>query len=108
MNVLDGSMCPENVIFIMTTNYPEKLDKALIRPGRIDMNIELKKCSRYQLAQIYKDIYSKMLPEPYLNRFREDTYITAEIILHLFYNKLNAKLSVEDFTSTLSCAMHSY
>ena len=26
----------------MTTNYPEKLDKALLREGRIDINTELK------------------------------------------------------------------
>lgn len=36
LNVLDGVVdCPERII-IMTTNHPEKLDPALIRPGRIN------------------------------------------------------------------------
>ena len=26
-------------MLVITTNYPEKLDKALIRPGRIDMKV---------------------------------------------------------------------
>ena len=41
LNILDGLQeCPGRII-IMTTNKPEKLDKALIRPGRIDYNIEM-------------------------------------------------------------------
>jgi hypothetical protein len=39
LNVIDGIVeCPERII-IMTTNHPEKLDPALIRPGRIHLNI---------------------------------------------------------------------
>jgi ATP-dependent 26S proteasome regulatory subunit len=39
LNILDGlHECPGRII-IMTTNKPELLDKALIRPGRIDYNI---------------------------------------------------------------------
>ena len=30
-------------ILIITTNYREKLDKALTRPGRIDLEIEFKR-----------------------------------------------------------------
>lgn len=37
LNVLDGMVTPDGRIFIMTTNYPERLDAALIRPGRIDV-----------------------------------------------------------------------
>lgn len=40
LNALDGIMTPDGSIFIMTTNYPELLDAALIRPGRIDMQEE--------------------------------------------------------------------
>lgn len=43
LNVLDGVLELNDVIIVMTTNHIDKLDKALIRPGRITMNIELKK-----------------------------------------------------------------
>ena len=42
LNILDGIIETPGRIIIMTTNYPEKLDKALLREGRIDINTELK------------------------------------------------------------------
>lgn len=40
LNVLDGIATPDGRIVIMTTNYPERLDAALIRPGRADVREE--------------------------------------------------------------------
>jgi len=45
LNILDGLQeCPGRII-VMTTNKPENLDKALIRPGRIDFNINFTKAT---------------------------------------------------------------
>lgn len=41
LNCLDGLSAPSNMIYIMTTNHVEKLDPALIRPGRIDLSLEV-------------------------------------------------------------------
>ena len=41
LNVLDGVVDTPERILIMTTNHPERLDPALIRPGRIDKKILL-------------------------------------------------------------------
>eukprot|EP00904_Undaria_pinnatifida_P012176 jgi/Undpi1/8089/HiC_scaffold_24.g10561.m1 len=41
LNVLDGIVDTPGRIVIMTTNHPEALDAALIRPGRIDKKIYL-------------------------------------------------------------------
>lgn len=38
LNALDGITTPDGRIFILTTNYPERLDAALIRPGRCDVH----------------------------------------------------------------------
>ena len=37
LNALDGITTPDGRIFVMTTNHPELLDAALIRPGRADV-----------------------------------------------------------------------
>ena len=42
LNELDGINSVSNVIYIFTTNHIEKLDPALIRPGRIDLRLEIK------------------------------------------------------------------
>jgi len=41
LNVLDGVVDTPGRLLVMTTNHPEKLDPALIRPGRIDKNVKL-------------------------------------------------------------------
>eukprot|EP00978_Attheya_sp_CCMP212_P001551 scaffold3165_cov48-Attheya_sp.AAC.6 len=41
LNVLDGVVDTPGRILIMTTNHPEMLDPALIRPGRIDKKLML-------------------------------------------------------------------
>jgi hypothetical protein len=37
LNALDGVATPHGLITIMTTNHPEHLDPALMRPGRVDV-----------------------------------------------------------------------
>jgi hypothetical protein len=39
MQALDGVMSPEGVVIIMTTNHKERLDPALIRPGRVHLEL---------------------------------------------------------------------
>merc|ERR1719487_2692039 len=41
LNVLDGVVDTPERIVVMTTNHPEMLDPALIRPGRIDQKLLL-------------------------------------------------------------------
>ncbi len=41
LSFLDGPTSPTNVIFVATTNYIDKLDKATLRKGRFDLIIEL-------------------------------------------------------------------
>ena len=53
LNVLDGFHAPENVLFVMTTNRIETLDKALLRPGRIDYRLYLGKASDCQKVELY-------------------------------------------------------
>ncbi|CAN6484861.1 unnamed protein product [Victoria cruziana] len=47
LNFIDGlwSSCGDERIIIFTTNHKEKLDPALLRPGRMDMHIYMGYCS---------------------------------------------------------------
>ncbi|CAN0896157.1 AAA-ATPase At3g50940 [Linum grandiflorum] len=47
LNFIDGlwSSCGDERIIIFTTNHKEKLDPALLRPGRMDMHIHMSYCS---------------------------------------------------------------
>jgi len=48
LNALDGIWTPHGLITIMTTNYKETLDNALLRPGRIDVDEEFTALDREQ------------------------------------------------------------
>lgn len=45
LNIIDGLNESSDRIIIITSNHPEKLDKALLRSGRIDIKINFKKSS---------------------------------------------------------------
>jgi chaperone BCS1 len=58
LNVLDGFHAPSGVLFVMTTNHVEKLDQALLRPGRIDYKLYLGKASDFQKVELYRRFFS--------------------------------------------------
>ncbi|KAK9711683.1 hypothetical protein K7432_007672 [Basidiobolus ranarum] len=57
---LDGHSLSDGNIVIMTTNHPELLDPAVVRPGRMDLKIELGYCTHYQI----QNMYSSVLEDP--------------------------------------------
>lgn len=57
LNAIDGVSSQEGRILIMTTNSPESLDKALIRPGRVDMHIAFKLPSKVDMKELFLSMY---------------------------------------------------
>jgi chaperone BCS1 len=57
LNVLDGFYAPTGVVFVMTTNHIDKLDAALLRPGRIDYKLYLGNASDYQKMELYRRFF---------------------------------------------------
>ncbi|XP_037959496.1 mitochondrial chaperone BCS1 [Teleopsis dalmanni] len=57
LNCLDGVASTEARIVFMTTNYIERLDPALIRPGRVDVKEYVGYCGDYQLEEMFKRFY---------------------------------------------------
>ncbi|EGG22086.1 mitochondrial chaperone BCS1 [Cavenderia fasciculata] len=53
LNALDGVAASEGRILFMTTNHLQKLDKTLIRPGRVDLTIHMGLATSYQINQMY-------------------------------------------------------
>ena len=61
LNVLDGVRETPGRIIILSTNYPERLDEALLRPGRFDMMLEFEKHSCTVLHQHLEKHYDAEL-----------------------------------------------
>lgn len=60
LNILDGVASQEGRVLIMTTNHPEKLDKALTRPGRVDMTVEFGLADGGMIAAIFRAIFAPL------------------------------------------------
>lgn len=58
LNVLDGVGSQEGRIVIMTTNKPERLDSALVRPGRVDMKIHLGNISKKSAGEMFVRMFT--------------------------------------------------
>ena len=59
LNALDGGRSQEGRILMMTTNHREKLDPALLRPGRADMHVELNMASESQMKGLFKKFFNE-------------------------------------------------
>jgi SpoVK/Ycf46/Vps4 family AAA+-type ATPase len=79
LNILDGVLeCPGRIL-IMTSNHPEKLDPALIRPGRIDIMANFGRCTDREVVQITEGITETKFPE-HLKKYVPTDYLTpAEV-----------------------------
>ena len=63
LNLLDGTLEASGRILCISSNFPERIDRALIRPGRIDMIIHFKKCNRNILKEMVNSFYSQEFEE---------------------------------------------
>lgn len=60
LNALDGLAAGEERIAFLTTNHIDRLDPALIRPGRIDMMMRIGEATRYQAGAMWDRFYGDM------------------------------------------------
>jgi chaperone BCS1 len=57
LNALDGVAAGEERIAFLTTNHIDRLDEALIRPGRVDMTVRIGEATRHQAAEMWDRFY---------------------------------------------------
>ncbi len=57
LNLLDGVLETPGRILVITSNFPERIDKALIRPGRIDVKVEFRRADRQFILDMLNHFY---------------------------------------------------
>jgi chaperone BCS1 len=79
LNVLDGILESNGIIYIITTNYPEKIDKALLRPGRINFTIDFKKSDYKTIKEMLEFFYEITLSEENEYEIKENIHTTSYV-----------------------------
>lgn len=57
LNALDGVGEPCGTLFFLTTNHIDRLDKALIRPGRVDVQVKVDFATDEQVGRMLTRFY---------------------------------------------------
>lgn len=60
LNALDGVASAEERILFLTTNHVERLDSALVRPGRVDMTVRIGEATRWQASMLWDRFYGEL------------------------------------------------
>jgi SpoVK/Ycf46/Vps4 family AAA+-type ATPase len=101
LNLLDGTLEASGRILIVTTNFPERLDRALIRPGRIDMILPFKKCTRRILREMASAFYDRPIAIPE-DPALDSKWSPAEVNQILFRNFTDPDTAVKELVGLVS------
>ena len=80
LNLWDGVRETPGRILVISSNHYDKLDPALVRPGRIDITHELSNASRNVISEIYFHLFGKKIAAATLSKIKEYFYSPAELI----------------------------
>ena len=80
LNILDGLQECTGRIIIMTTNKPELLDKALIRPGRIDYKLHFTKATIDDITNILNHYWNIDYDGYKFNTMNDGKFSHADIV----------------------------
>jgi chaperone BCS1 len=109
LNALDGVGRANGQIFILTTNYRERLDSALIRNGRVDVHVEFIDADDAQIHTMFQRFYPED-KENLAKRFVEGLRTTLDgrgvsmaALQHFFilHRKASAVHAAESFRAVL-------
>jgi len=98
LNLLDGTLEANGRIIAFSSNYPERIDKALIRPGRVDMIVHFKNCSRAVLKEMVDSFYEQDITIPD-DPSLDDKWSPAEAVRILFQNFGDPEAAVAELVS---------
>lgn len=82
LNVLDGNLSPHGAVFILTTNDKDSLDPALVRPGRVDVSVEVDYADTRQVKEL-ANYYIGFIPDG-IPQFDSENQVSPSEIINIF------------------------
>ncbi|VDN06131.1 unnamed protein product [Thelazia callipaeda] len=108
LNAIDGVASADERILFMTTNHIDRLDPALIRPGRVDVKQYFGYCTEKMFSEMFKHFYGPEISEEMALRFGKaakslNTEISpAQVQGYLLLRKESPQAAMDDIT-TITC-----
>jgi chaperone BCS1 len=89
LNAIDGVASAEGRIIVMTTNHIERLDPALIRPGRADLKLLLDNASLEQARRLFEQFFPqhRHLANDFAGRIEDRKHTMAALQNYLMLHR---------------------
>jgi hypothetical protein len=107
LNLLDGTLEASGRILAISSNFPERIDRALIRPGRIDMIVHFKKCNRQILQEMVTNFYDIKLDDWTTDEL-DYKWSPAEVNQILFRNFSSSTDAIEELKTLNSTDLYGF
>ena len=95
LNLWDGLRETPGRVLIISSNCYGDLDPALIRPGRIDITLELGNASHEIIRELYTHLTGVAISEKFLKKIKPNFYSQAEIINMFLSSNKNSSAFIE-------------
>lgn len=85
LNAFDGISGAEGRVLVLSTNYRDRLDDALLRAGRIDFEVEFTLPNKHTIQQMFMKFFAERdedvdsVAHKFADSFPDDTFSQAEI-----------------------------
>jgi mitochondrial chaperone BCS1 len=98
LNGIDGVATPEGRIIFMTTNYKDRLDPALIRPGRADVHLHIDNATSLQATRLFSRFFpeNKLMAPDFGRLIPERQYSMAALQNYLMLYRNNPVLALRN------------
>ena len=109
LTLFDGGVEVPGRIIVLLSNYPERIDRALVRPGRIDIHIRFSLASRASLAELFEMIFERPLRQDLVCKLPDEKISPAQasdvFISQMAMNRtVSDETIVESLMSAFICA----
>ncbi|EJW82782.1 mitochondrial chaperone BCS1 [Wuchereria bancrofti] len=109
LNAIDGVASADERILFMTTNHVDRLDPALIRPGRVDVKQYFGYCTEAMFSEMFKHFYGDNVTEDMTIKFRNAAVALnvqispAQVQGYLLLRKEDPQASIDDIATITHC-----
>ncbi len=83
LNMLQGTLTIDGMVFVATTNHLELLDPAFYREGRFDVVLRLGACDRAQVRAAFRRFFGRDPRPGVLERVEENAHTPAAVVARL-------------------------
>merc|ERR1712165_682984 len=93
LEAFDGVLEMNGRMMVMTTNHLEKLDPALIRPGRVNLSLEFKRCTKQAIGEFFETFFPNLPLD--MENVQDGVWTPAEVAQICINHQDDVELAIE-------------